>query len=116
MRKLTLMLVSPLLALGVAVPAMAHPDDGYGYDQYESQHDYDHDHLDQRHDAGHEYLDEIHREAHEEGMSPWEHYQLHRYLDREHAWQHRRLEWQHRREHWRRSWDPGYYGWGGYGY
>ncbi|MEP6869379.1 MAG: hypothetical protein ABJA20_12755 [Novosphingobium sp.] len=115
MRKLSLMIAVSLLTAGIATPALAHPDDGY--DGYESQHDNDHDQLDQQHDDGHDYLDNVHREAHEEGLTPWEHRQLHRQLDREHAREHRQLDrehyWQHRRNNSYGGWNRGYNGWNG---
>jgi hypothetical protein len=113
MRKFGLMMVASIVAMGVAAPAMAHPYDAYG-DPYETQHDYDHERLDQQHDSGHDYLDDVHSQAHEEGMTPWEHRQLHRDLDRMHRWQHRQLDRQHSRQHWNNDYD-GYGGYGGYG-
>lgn len=114
MRNFALLVAGSLVLAGFTTPAMAHPDD-YGYGGYETRHDEQHDRLDQRHDDGHEYLDEVHREAHEEGLSPWEHWQLHRDLDREHARQHRRLDRIHRWQHWNNEGDPYYRGgWSGY--
>lgn len=113
MRKIGLMLAASFLAVGVTAPAMAHPDNN-GW--YQSQHDEDHDQLDRQHDDEHDNLDEIHREAHEDGMSPWEHRQLHRYLNREHAREHRELDREHRWEHWQNGWNPSYYRYSRSGY
>ena len=112
MRKLVLVAAASFLALGATAPAMAHPDDWWD----QSQHDYDHEQLDQEHQDEHGYLDEMHREAHEEGMTPWEHRQLHRYLNHEHAREHRELEREHRWEHWRNYQNPWYYGYPQYRY
>lgn len=107
MRKLGLVVAASFLAFGVTAPAMAHPDD----DWYQSPHDYDHNRLDRQHDDEHDYLDDVHREAHGQGLSRWEHRQLHRDLRREHRREHRQLDREHRWEHRDNRWNPGYYGW-----
>lgn len=108
MRKLGLVAAASFLALGVTAPAMAHPTGGWA----QSQHDDDHDQIDQQHDDEHDYLGEVHREAHEEGLTSWEHRQLHRDLKREHRREHRELDREHRWEHRENGWNPSYYGWG----
>jgi hypothetical protein len=111
MRKLAIT-VSALALLGFGAPAMAHGWDG-GDGGWESPHDRQHDRLDQRHDNVHEQLDEEHAEAHEEGLTPWEHAQLHRDLAYQHESADRQIRREHRREHrrsgWERRWNYGSY-------
>jgi len=103
MRKMILAAASVVAVLGFSAPAMAQDWNG-------GWHDRAHDRLDQRHDDAHDQLEEEHHEAHEQGLTPWEHRQLHREL----RWQHDdadyELQRQHQRQHQRhRHWD-------GYGY
>ena len=107
-RNLILTLFASAAAVGMAAPAMAHPDGG------DDQHEQVHDQLNDMHDNGHDQLDALHEQAHEEGMSPWEHRRLHRYLDRQHARMHDQLSDSHDQYH-DQSWQ-GYYGNGYNGY
>jgi hypothetical protein len=61
MRKFSLILASSMLALGLAAPAMAHPDPNS--DQYRSPHQDDHNQIDQRHDDQHDNIDDVHQRA-----------------------------------------------------
>ncbi|WP_328277914.1 hypothetical protein [Sphingobium sp.] len=106
MRKFALVMAATISSLGIAIPATAHPDDGY-----QSQHDYDHDQLNREHDDGHDYLDDVHREAHEEGLTYWEHQRLHRDLNREHKREHSDLRREHRAEHRQNEWNAWNSGW-----
>lgn len=105
-----------LAAMGVFAalsPAtvFAHPDDGY----YSSSHDAEHDRLDDVHNDIHDQLDEEHTEAHAQGLTPWEHDQLHRDLDRQHYYADRDVRREHqqwhrydrRRDSW--QWNSRYY-------
>ena len=100
MNKMTKILLGSVLVLGLASPAMAHDEweNSYGY------HDGQHERLAQHHDDAHDQLDEEHAQAHDEGLSPWEHYRVHRYLAAKHAYEHQRLEQQHDRQHRRAYW------------
>ena len=104
MRKLGLSIAASIFAFGMSVPASAHPGDG--------PHDRDHQQLEDQHDDAHDGLEQMHDDAHAAGLDPWEHRQLHRYLNWQHEREHRQLEWQHRRQHRRnRDW---YGGWDNY--
>ena len=100
MRKVILTAASAIAVAGFAAPAMAHPDDG---------HDEEHEQLNDQHDEAHDDLDYEHAEAHAQGLSPWEHYQLHRYLDAKHDWEHEQLRSEHHRWHNYNDWDYGAY-------
>lgn len=102
MRKLVLMVASTIALAGFAAPASAHPYDDAHYDEHER--------LNDQHDAIHDDLDQEHVEAHEEGMTPWEHRQLHRYLDQKHDWEDEQLRRKHRRWHNRNDWEDDGYG------
>lgn len=106
MRKMILAAASAVALLGFSAPAMAQ--------DWQGRHDWQHDRLDQRHDDVHDQLDEEHDEAHEQGLSPWEHRQLHRDLQYQHDEADYRLQRQHRREH-RRDWQRRHR-YGNYGY
>src|SRR5437879_6557778 len=79
MHKLIVTVIASACAFGLAAPAMAHPDDGT------DEHEEVHDQLNDQHGAGHDTLDAFHAQAHQYGMDPWEHRQLHRFLDLQHA-------------------------------
>lgn len=102
-----------ILALGcsVALAGFAAPASAQSYDY---RHDDEHEQLNERHGDIHDDLDEEHAEAHAEGMTPWEHRQLHRYLDEKHRWEDAQLRREHRRWHDRNDWEydryPDYYG------
>jgi len=109
MRKIILAAASAVALLGFSAPAMAQ--------DWQGRHDWQHDRLDQRHDDVHDQLDEEHDEAHEQGLTPWEHRQLHRELQYQHDEADYRLERQHRREHqreWQRRHRYGSYGYNTY--
>ncbi|GAC1577658.1 MAG: hypothetical protein NVS3B5_09840 [Sphingomicrobium sp.] len=110
MSKVLLSLASSAALVAVAAPASAHP--------YDYRHDDEHDQLQEQHEDAHDRLDAIHAEAHEEGLDPWEHHQLHRWLRQQHHYEHERLRaehrWWHGREDWRNRYGRGYYG--DYGY
>lgn len=112
MRRFSFLVAASMLCAGIATPAFAHPEDRYGV--YQSEHDADHDQIDLQHDDTHDYLDQVHREAHEDGLTPWEHEQLHRQFDREHKRAHRQLDrehdWQHRHHDFYDGWSNEYYG------
>lgn len=105
MKKLIFTLASTVAMAGFAAPAMAHPDDG---------HEEEHEQLNDQHADAHDELGEEHAEAHAEGLSPWEHRQLHRYLDQKHQWEHSQLRREHRGWHNYNDWDGGYSGYNGY--
>ena len=107
MRKLTIATIGALSMLAFAAPAAAQ------YGGWESHHDRQHDWLDQRHDDVHDHLDEEHAEAHEQGLSPWEHRQLHEQLQEQHDYADYQIARQQQREHRRDAWRRRY---GNYGY
>lgn len=108
MRKIALTAISAVALLGFAAPAMAH-------DRW-SRHDHQHEQLADEHDDVHDRLDQEHAEAHEEGLSPWEHRQLHRELRYDHAQADYQIARQHQREHWRNRYRRRYQNYGYYGY
>ena len=93
MQKIALIAVSAVAMLGFAAPAMAH-------DQW-SRHDRQHERLADEHDNVHDQLGEEHAAAHEEGLSPWEHHQLHRELRYQHERADYQIARQHQNQHWR---------------
>jgi len=116
MRRLVLTMVSVTALIGFAVPASAHD---YNW---ASPHDQEHEGLDRQHEAIHDELDAEHAAAHEEGLTPWEHEQLHRELEYRHEQADAQIRWEHERWHRRGSWQwysryrpsygyYGYYGW-----
>ncbi len=111
MRKLTLTTIGVFAAIGLAAPAFAH-------DDWNSRHDWQHEQLDRQHDDVHDQLEAEHDAAHEEGLTPWEHRQLHQDLQYQHELADYRIarehERQHRREAWRRHYSE--YGYGYYRY
>ena len=102
MRKLAVTLIAGAAMIGVAAPAMAQ---NYGWNN-NNRHDQRHDRLEDRHDDNHDRLDDEHDAAHDEGLNRWEHNDVHRDLDYQHARAdyklQRKHERQHRRDQWRR--------------
>jgi hypothetical protein len=64
----------------------------------------------------HDQLDQQHADAHDEGLSPWEHRQLHRELRYEHAQADYQIARQHQQEHWRDQYRRRYQNYGYRGY
>ena len=106
MRGMILTVLSGAALLGFAAPAMAHPDDG------DDQHAEQHDELDEQHGDVHQQLGAIHNDAHEQGLSWYEHQQLHRQLGRAHARTDYNNEMQHYYQH--QNDQVGYGGYSGY--
>lgn len=106
MRSMILTALSGAAFLGFAAPAVAHPDDG------DDQHAEQHDQLGQQHGDVHQQLDAIHNDAHEQGLSWYEHQQLHRQLEQAHARADYNIEMQHYYQH--QNDRLGYGGYGGY--
>lgn len=117
-----------LAAFALAVPTVSSAQSrwsvsigsGYGYsdygDRYRSRHEAQHDELDEQHDDIHDQLDEEHAQAHEDGLSRWDHRQVHRELRQEHRYGHREMNREHSWEHRRNSWQRRYrvYDYNGY--
>lgn len=103
MRNLLMAAVGSAALLGFSAPAGAHPNDG------DDQHAEQHDELNDEHGDVHQQLNGIHNEAHEEGLSWYEHQQLHRQLGRAHARADGNIEEQHYYQH-----QNDQYGYGGY--
>ena len=131
MKPLTIIPLFGLAAFALAAPTAAsaqsrwsvtigsgygNTSDGYGYDGNRGRHRDQHEDLDDQHDDTHDQLDDEHTQAHEEGVSPWEHRQLHGQLRDEHRYEHRDLNREHSREHRRNEWQRRYrnYGYDGY--
>lgn len=107
MRSMILTALSGAALLGFAAPAMAHPDDG------DDQHEEQHEGLDEQHSDVHQQLNGIHNDAHEQGLSWYEHQQLHRQLDQAHARADYNIEMQHYYQH--QNEQVGYGGYSSYG-
>lgn len=108
MRKLALGSIGAAALMALAVPASANA-------QW-SHHDRDHQQLDDEHGDVHDQLEAEHANAHEQGLSPWQHAQLHRDLNNQHDEADYAVELQHQREHARDRWRRQSYGGNGYGY
>lgn len=104
MRNIVLTALSAAALLTFAAPAMAQ--DQWAY------HDDQHEHLAEHHGDVHDQLDQQHADAHEQGLSPWEHRQLHRELRDEHAQADYQIARQHQRQHWRDQYRHRYQGYG----
>jgi len=93
---------------------------GYGYNDYPTygRHDRQHDRIEERHEDGHEQLEEEHEDAHDQGLSRWEHRDVHQDLEYRHARQDYQLQRRHQGQHRRNGWQRRYYnnGYGGYRY
>ena len=106
MRKLAMTAIGAMAMIGFATPALAHND------EWNSRHDWQHDRLGQRHDNVHDQLEEEHDEAHDQGLGRWEHRQLHRELQYQHAEADYRIAREHQRQHRRNDWRRRYYNYG----
>ena len=85
------------LTVGIAVPAMAHDQDGRY--QRDWRHAAQHQQLRDEHHDDHDALQDEHAEAHAYGLTRREHRQLHRDLRHEHRDEHRDLRREHGYDH-----------------
>lgn len=96
------LLVTAVLTVGFAGPALAHDDDHEEeHDQLGSEHAQGHWFLQNRHSDVHANLAAEHGAAHyyNPSMSRKAHRRLHRQIDQQHAWKDSRLNWQHQQIH-----------------
>ncbi len=109
MRKLMMTAIGAVATISFGLPVAANA-------QW-SRHDHQHEQLDDQHGDVHDQLEAEHSQAHEEGLTPWEHAQLHQDLRNRHEEADYAIELQHQREHMRDQWRRRHgYGYQNYGY